>query len=187
MQPPLVATKLVIPPIRSGTILRPRLLEKLEAGVEGRVILLSAPVGFGKTTLMAHWLLSDSRRQAAGLELDEGDNDPVRFWSGFTAALQKLWPAAGRNILPMLTASRPIPPQAILTILINELGAAPPNAPCLLALDDLHSVTAAPIHEGLGFFIEHMPGALKIVIGTRSDPEDLPLARLRARRQLTEI
>ncbi len=178
---------MVIPPIRSGTVLRPRLLEKLEAGVEGRVILLSAPAGFGKTTLMAHWLLGDSGRPAAWLELDEGDNDPVRFWSYFTAALQKLWPTAGRDIVPMLTASRPIPPQAILTILINELSAAPSDSPCLLALDDLHLVTAAPIHEGLGFFIEHMPEELKIVIGTRTDPEDLPLARLRARRQLAEI
>jgi LuxR family maltose regulon positive regulatory protein len=184
MQAPLIGTKLSAPPVRSGTVPRARLFEKLEAGLEGRVILLSAPAGFGKTTLIADWVRG---RTAAWLALDEGDNDPARFWAYFTAALQRLWPDAGQSILPMLTASRPIPPQAFLTILINEISAARPASPCLLVLDDLHLLTAPPIHEGLAFFAEHMPDPLKLVIGTRADPESLPLARLRARSQLAEI
>jgi len=187
MQTPLVATKLVTPPIRSGTVSRPRLLEKLEAGLEGRVILLSAPAGFGKTTLLAGWLLGTPKRKTAWLALDEGDNDPVRFWSYFTAALQRLWPEAGRSVHPMLTASRPVPPQAVLSVLINEISAPQPDGPGLLVLDDLHLVTAAAIHEGLEFFIEHMPESLNLVIGTRADPSGWPMARLRARGQLTEI
>ncbi|MBN2084629.1 MAG: AAA family ATPase, partial [Anaerolineales bacterium] len=166
---------------------RARLFEKLEAGLEGRVILLSAPAGFGKTTLIADWVRSDPNRPAAWLALDEDDNDPARFWSYFTAALQRLWPEAGREILPILTASRPVPPQAFLTILINEISVAQPSSPSLLVLDDLHLITTAPIREGLTFFTEHMPDPLKLVIGTRADPESLPLARLRARAQLTEL
>jgi LuxR family maltose regulon positive regulatory protein len=183
----LIDTKLSIPPVRGGTVSRVRLFEKLEAGLEGRVILVSAPAGFGKTTLIADWVRGAPGRPAAWLALDEGDNDPARFWAYFIGALQRLWPEAGQSILSMLTASRPIPPQAFLTILINEISAAQPASPCLLVLDDLHLLTAAPIHEGLAFFAGHMPDRLKLVIGTRADPENLPLARLRARSQLTEI
>ncbi len=187
MQSPLIETKLSAPLVRSGTVLRARLFEKLEAGLEGRVILVSAPAGFGKTTLIADWVRGTPKRPVAWLALDEADNDPVRFWSYFTAALQRLWPEAGREILPILTASRPVPPQAFLTILINEISAAQPASPSLLVLDDLHLIVTEPIHEGLAFFAEHMPAPLKMVIGTRADPESLPLAKLRARSQLAEI
>ena len=187
MQAPLVSTKWTIPPTRSGTVARTRLLEKLGAGLKGRVVLLSAPAGFGKTTLLTGWLSGAPERKAAWLALDEGDNDPVRFWSCFAAALQRMWPETGAGVHSMMTASRPVPPQAVLTILINEISALHPDTPGLLVLDDLHLVSAAGIFNDLAFFIEHLPETLKIIIGTRADPPGLPLARWRARGQLTEI
>jgi LuxR family maltose regulon positive regulatory protein len=184
MNSPLLATKLTIPPTREGNVVRARLVEKLDAGLDQRLILLSAPAGFGNTTLLAGWLRNLRSQKTAWLSLDEGDSDVVRFWSYFAAALQSIWPGVGREVPAMFGASRPVPAQSILTVLINEIAAE--DSPGLLVLDDLHQVTDESVLQGLAFFVEHLPAPLTLVLSTRSDPP-LPLARLRARGQLAEV
>ncbi|MBN2387782.1 MAG: AAA family ATPase [Anaerolineales bacterium] len=182
----LVATKLVTPSLRAGMVPREHLLDRLTAGLDGRLILVSASAGFGKTSLVVDWL-HQAGLQAAWLTLEAGENDPVRFWSYLVAALQAVWPALGQEALAMLKAVPPVPLEASLTALINDLAnRADQNGPRVLVLDDLHLVSAAPIHQGLAFLVEHLPEGLKLVLITRTDPP-LPLPRLRARQQLTEL
>jgi LuxR family maltose regulon positive regulatory protein len=201
----LLATKLHIPPARPQLVLRARLIEQLDAGLRQgrRLSLVSAPAGFGKTTLISQWLTwNDERRtmnvetesphsslivhrfQTAWLSLDAGDNDPTRFLGYLIAAFQQVDPDIGRAVLPLLQAAQPPPPQAILTALIND--SAGRAEPLILVLDDYHLLVGPDIHEMVGFLLEHMPPMLHLVIGTREDPP-LPLPRLRARGQTIEI
>jgi LuxR family maltose regulon positive regulatory protein len=169
---------------------RPRLIERLNQGlISGRKLtLVSAPAGFGKTTLVSEWLAGCSQ-PAAWLSLDESDNDPTRFLAYFIAALQTVAANIGKGALGVLHAAQLQPPatESILTAIINDIAALPD--PIVLVLDDYHLIDAQAVHDALAFLLEHLPsppGGMHLVIATREDPP-LTLARLRARDQLTEL
>ncbi len=183
MVAPLLKTKLHIPPPRPDMVPRSRLHEQLNAGLHGKLILLSAPAGFGKTTLLSKWVTA-LLSSAAWLSLDEGDNDPARFWTYVITALQTVCDGVGVATLTMLASPRPPPIEPLLTDLINEVAEV--RHPLILALDDYHLITAQPIHDSLTFLLEHMPAHMHLVIATRRDPP-LPLARWRGRGQLREL
>ena len=183
----ILATKLYIPPPRPGIVPRPRLMERLNEGLAtGRtpgVVLISATAGFGKTTLVSEWI-DGCNRPAAWLSLDEGDNDLTRFLAYLIAALQTLTPKIGAGVLAALQSLQPPPIESILTVLLNEITTIPDNF--VLVLDDYHMIDSKPVDEALAFLIKHIPPQMHLVIATREDPP-LPLARLRARGQLTEL
>ena len=187
MSTPILATKLYIPPSRSNIVLRPRLIERLNRGLKhtSGVTLISAPAGFGKTTLVSEWI-TDCKRPAAWLSLDEGDNDPTRFLSYLVAALQKIMGNIGKGVLDALQASQLQPPpiESILTDLLNEITTTPDNF--ILVLDDYHVIDSKSIDHAINFLLEHQPPQVHLVIITREDP-DLPLARLRAQGKMTEL
>jgi LuxR family maltose regulon positive regulatory protein len=180
----LLDTKLRIPRLRASLVHRSHLIERLQQGMEGTLLLVSAPAGFGKTTLLAQWLAQSGIR-AAWLSLEPEDNDSVRFLSYIIAALQTLDQSIGTTARALLRASASPPLEAVLTILTNDL-AMPKIDQVALVLDDYQFMTAEPIHRALVYLVEHSPPQLHLVIATRSDPP-LPLARLRARGQLTEL
>jgi LuxR family maltose regulon positive regulatory protein len=188
---PLLATKLYAPPARPGLVARPRLLQRLDRGLDSHLILVSAPAGFGKTTLVGEWLRR-ADRLFAWLSLDEGDNGPARFLAYLIAALQTIQADVGQVARAVLRSPQPPPMESILTILINEIATAWENDPLLpgagfaLVLDDYHLLSARPIHDAVTFLLDHLPPQMHLVILTRADPP-LPLARLRVRNQLTEI
>jgi LuxR family maltose regulon positive regulatory protein len=183
MSAQILATKLYIPLPRPKVVSRPRLIERLEEGLHRKLTLVSAPAGFGKTTLLSEWAAGCERR-VAWLSLDEGDNDPRRFLAYLVAALQTLAASVGKSVLGMLQLPQLPPTEAILTVLLNEVGATAENF--ILFLDDYHVIEAEPIDRILAFLVEHLPPQAHLVIATREDPQ-LPLARLRARGQLTEL
>jgi len=237
-QHPLLQTKLHIPPVRPGLVARPRLIERLNAGLptpagvsqprdalprtrdafprtrdafSRALTLISAPAGFGKTTLVSEWVHQlplaaknggQSAYAVAWLSLDEDDNDPAQFLAYTIAALRTIEarrePAAQREPAGLIGqeassalqslgeagATTPPPAEAILTSLINDVAALPDRI--ILILDDYHLIDAQPIHHALGFLLEHLPQQMHVVIATREDPL-LPLARLRARGRLTEL
>ncbi|MEJ2353982.1 MAG: hypothetical protein P8Y03_29765, partial [Anaerolineales bacterium] len=194
----LLATKLFIPSTRPRIVPRPRLIERLNDGLRqnqgfGRKLtLLSAPAGFGKTTLISEWvetirLDAEIDDRIAWLSLDEGDNDLARFFAYIIAALNRaegIESNLGEGALTMLQSPQPPPPETILTSLINEIAAI--FVKIILVLDDFHSIEIQPIHDALTYLVEHLPPQLHLVVATRVDPQ-LPLARLRARNQLTEL
>jgi LuxR family maltose regulon positive regulatory protein len=180
---PLLETKLYLPKPRSGVVARPRLSERLRRGAESKLTLISAPAGFGKTTLLTEWLASTPKRAVAWLSLDQKDSRPATFWTYLITALQTVAPGVGASALPLLqSADAPIEP--VLTIMINELGAMPHDI--AIVLDDYHVLESPDVEEGMIFLIENLPSQVHIVIATRADPR-LPLARLRARGELVEI
>lgn len=179
----LLTTKLHVPPLRSKHVLRPRLIERLNESAHRKLILVSAPAGFSKTTLVSEWVAS-SERPAAWLSLDEDDNDPARFLSYLIAALQKVRPGIGQGVLPALQVPQPPPIEGSLTALLNEI--AEMDEPFTLVLDDYHVITAQAIDQALTFWLENAPPQMGMVIATREDP-GLPLHRLRAGDQLTEL
>jgi len=183
---PLLATKLYLPPARRTLIPRPRLTSRLGNGLTRPLTLISAPAGYGKTTLISEWRASDAGRAfpLAWLSLDEGDNDTARFLTYVIAALAALQPGFGEVTLGLLGIPQPPPPQAILISLVNELSGI--EGPFALVLDDYHVIAARPVHEALSFLLDHLPPQMRLVMLTRADPP-LPLARLRVRDQLTEI
>ncbi len=183
MPTPVLATKLYIPPPRPKVVLRPRLIERLDEGLHRRLSLISAPAGFGKTTLAGEWA-AGCGRAVAWLSLDEGDNDPARFLAYLVAALQTVAAHIGKGALGMLQSPQPPPPEAVLTALLNEIAALPGDF--VLVLDDYHVIDAGPVDQALAFLIEGMPPHMHLVIATREDPP-LPLPRLRARGQLSEL
>jgi len=183
MYTPTLVTKLYIPPPRAKVVLRPRLLEKLNDGLHRRLTLISAPAGFGKTTLVSEWV-AGCGRSAAWLSLDEGENDPTRFLAYLIAALQTIASDIGEGLLGVLQSPQPPPTEAILTALLNEIATITDNF--VLVLDDYHVIDSKPIDQVLTFLLEHLPPKMHLVITTREDPQ-LPLARLRARGQLTEL
>lgn len=181
----ILATKLHVPLPRSRTVLRARLMDQLNAGLEHKhkLTLISAPAGFGKTTLASEWILN-SKQSVAWLSLDQGDGDLKRFLSYLVAALQTVAPEIGVNVLSALQASHIPDPEALLTTLINEIDSISDNF--IFVLDDYHMLDSKPADQALNFLVEHLPPQMHLVITTREDPS-LPLARLRARDQLTEL
>ncbi|MBZ0302563.1 MAG: NACHT domain-containing protein, partial [Anaerolineae bacterium] len=179
----ILSTKLYIPLPRTKVVLRRRLIDRLNEGLHGKLTLISAPAGFGKTTLVSEWV-TDCNRPTAWLSLDEGDNDLTRFLTYFVGAVQTTAPKIGEEVFAVLQSPQPPPIEAILTALLNEIVAFPDDF--LLVLDDYHLIDSRPIDHALTFLLEHLPPRMHLVITTREDP-NLPLARLRARRQLTEL
>ncbi|MCV7089480.1 LuxR C-terminal-related transcriptional regulator [Mycobacterium interjectum] len=180
----LLATKLHVPAIGAQLVQRTALLDALSAGSHCKLTLLSAPAGWGKTTLLAQWARGAAEDQRFGwLSLDPSDNDPVWFWMYVVAALQKTNPGAGIRAVELLTIGAD-PLQVVLPTLLNELDTI--VSPTVLILDDYHLVVSRAVHEQLAFFIGRMPSSLHLVLATRSDPL-LPLARLRASGELAEM
>jgi LuxR family maltose regulon positive regulatory protein len=185
MDTPLLSTKLYTPPPRPNLVPRPRLIEHLNEGLQpGRkLILVSAPAGFGKTTLLSAWCRR-AARPVAWVSLDEGDNDPARFWSYVIAALQTVHPALGEGALATLQSPQLPPLQALLTGLINDIAEIPAGA--ILVLDDFHAITTPQISDSIAFLADNMPSQMRLLLSGRADPL-WPLARLRARGELTEL
>jgi LuxR family maltose regulon positive regulatory protein len=219
METLLLRTKLYIPPPRPELVPRPRLIGRLNAGLgrnglqkglgfARKLTLISAPAGFGKTTLVSEWVHKvgthgDASLHVAWLSLDEDDNDPARFLAYLIAALRTLAPRQddaaqqgpagnrqapvgliGRGVLSALQSPQPPPPQSVLTPLINEIAAYPGSI--ILVLDDYHSLESSAVDNALAFLLERLPPQMHLAIATREDPH-LPLARLRAQGQLTEL
>ena len=180
-----LSTKLHVPPLRADALQRARLIRRLSDGVrEGRTLtLISAPAGFGKTTLIMAWL-QQGQSKVAWLSLDDSDNDPIRFWRYVIAALQTIDADQGSSALTMLTAPQMPPLESVVTVLINDLANS--ANPIILVINDYHVISDPRIHTSLDFFIDHLPSALHVVIATREDPP-LSLPRRRARLQLTEV
>jgi LuxR family maltose regulon positive regulatory protein len=183
MTTPILATKLYIPPARPHLVRRPRLIERLNEGLQHKLTLISAPAGFGKTTLISEWL-ADCQRPAAWLSLDAGDNDPIRFLTYLVAALQTIVENFGDVALGALRSPQPPPSDVILTALLNEMTALQEHV--ILVFDDYHTLDARPIDDIFAFLLDHLPPSVHLVIASREDPQ-LPLARLRARDELTEL
>jgi ATP/maltotriose-dependent transcriptional regulator MalT len=214
---PILATKLYIPSLLPKVVVRTRLLERLDervrvsAGGTPGVTLISAPAGFGKTTLVSEWVnnlrvtiadlrplhraqvqVLDAEKQSqienrvAWLSLDEGDSDPTRFLTYLVAALRTVAPKLGEEVLEVLQAAQSQPPliESILTALLNEITTIPDHF--ILVLDDYHLIDSIVVDEALTFLVEHLPPQMRLVITTREDPA-LPLARLRSRNQLIEL
>ncbi|MDQ2654970.1 MAG: NACHT domain-containing protein, partial [Chloroflexota bacterium] len=182
----LLATKRYVPRRRSALVSRPRLLARLEQGAGNPLTLIAAPAGSGKTTLLADWLATpwETRRATAWVSLDPGDNDPVRFWAYVITSLQEAGAGVGAHARSLLQAQQPPPIEAILTAVINDVATADHDV--VLVLDDYHVIQSQPIHDALAFLLDHLPPQMHLVIATREDPP-LPLPRLRARGQLTEV
>ena len=185
MAAPLLATKFYAPPPRLQAVLRPHLIERLNDGLAtgSKLTLVSAPAGFGKTTLVSEWIVSCGR-PVAWLSLDRGDNDPARFISYLVKALQAIKAEIGESLLAALHSPQPLQFETILTTLLNEISIIPDHF--LLILDDYHLIDSQPVDQSLAFLIEHQPPQMGLVIATREDPS-LPLSRLRVRGQLTEL
>ena len=185
----LLETKFYVPRSRRDLVPRPRLAERLDRGSALKLVLVSAPAGFGKTTLLTEWLAAGpaapaGERRAAWLSLDRADNDPVSFWTYVIAALRTVAPGVGDSALTLLQAAQPPPIETVLTALLNDLGAAAGDI--VLVLDDYHGIDASDVQGGMAFLLDHLPPWLHVVIASRADPA-LPLARWRARGELTEI
>ncbi len=180
---PILATKLYIPPARHNLVVRERLVERLNEGSGCKLILISAPAGFGKTTLVSAWI-AGFKQPVAWLSLDEGDGDPTRFLTYFISALQTISPDTGSTVLNLLASQQPPPIETLLTSLMNELSAL--SQEIFLILDDYHALDSKPVDAALVFLLQHMPERMHLVITTREDP-DMPLARLRSQGQLTEL
>ena len=185
MASPILATKVYIPLPRYNIVHRPGLVQKLNEGLSSgcKLTLISAPAGFGKTTLISEWI-SASGRPTAWLSLDEGDNDPARFLAYLVAALQTIAANLGEGMLEVLQSPQLPPVETILTVLLNEMARLPENF--VFVLDDYHLAESKPVDQAISFLLEHLPAQMHLVIATREDP-NLPLARLRARGQLTEL
>ena len=183
----LLATKFAIPRVRSSLVARPRLLQKLDQGLQEKLTLISALPGSGKTTLLAEWqaVHHDTHFPLLWVSLDESDNDSTRFWSYVAKAIETLAPGISEDVLTLLH-SFPAPPIAsVLISLLNAISSTI-QKDFVLVLDDYHCIVTESIHTSLTYVLDHMPLHMHLVLITRTDPP-LPLARLRTRSQLTEI
>jgi LuxR family transcriptional regulator, maltose regulon positive regulatory protein len=183
MPTPILATKLYLPPLRPNVVSRPRLLERLNEGLHRNLTLITAPAGFGKTTLVSAWV-AGCDRQVAWLSLDAGDSDPILFLTYLVAALQTIAPNIGEGVSGVLQSPQPPPTSSILTALLNEITTIPDHF--VLVLDDYHVLAAQPVDQAFAYLVEHLPPNMHLVIATREDPP-LPLARLRVGGHLTEV
>ena len=181
----LLLTKFYAPSARSSLVHRSRLLEKINDGLRlGRKLtLISAPAGFGKTTLVSEWI-TNCNCKVVWLSLDERDNDPTRFLSYLITGLQTIEKNVGAGVLAVLQSPQPPPTETSLTILLNEISTILDNF--TLVLDDYHMIDSEPIDLALTFLLDHLPPQMHMMITTREDPS-LPLSRYRARGQLTEL
>lgn len=185
MAAPLLETKLHVPRRRRSLVERPRLTGRLSRVWESALTLVSAPAGFGKTTLLAEWLADavTADRSVAWLSLDPRDNDPARFWAYLLAALDRALPGIGADARAVLESSQPAT-EAVLATLLNSLDDVAGDL--AVVLDDYHLVDTTDVHEGVTFLLDHLPRQVHVVITGRADPP-LPLARLRARGELLEV
>ena len=179
----ILATKLYVPPPRPKVVLRPLLIERLNEGLQRKLILISAPAGFGKTTLVSEWI-AGCGLPVVWLSLDEGDTAPTSFLAYLVAALQTITANIGKGVLAVLQSPQPPPIESILTTLLNEITTVPDHF--VFVLDDYHLLDSKPVDDALTFLLDHLPPQMHLVIASREDPH-LPLARLRVRGQLTEL
>ena len=181
----LLTTKLYMPRPQRRAVQRPRLIERLNRGSDSALTLVSAPAGFGKSTLLAEWLAAGGTdRAVAWLSLDTGDNDPGLFWTYVITALNSAAPEAGIGASALLEAARPASSQELLIVLLNDLALL--DREVALVLDDYHVIESRDVHDGMAFLLDHMPSKLHLLLASRADPP-LPLARLRARGELVEV
>ncbi|NNL78316.1 MAG: helix-turn-helix transcriptional regulator, partial [Desulfobacterales bacterium] len=176
-------TKLHIPPLQSRWIGRPRLVKQMDEGFARKLTLISAPAGFGKTTLLVDWVYN-RRIPVAWFSVDKGDSEPLHFLNYVILGLQSLVVSTGKAALTMLQSPQPPPIESILINLINDVISMPNDI--ALVLDDYHLVDAKPIHDLMAFLLENLPEQMHLIIATRSDPP-LPVARVRSQNQMTEI
>jgi LuxR family transcriptional regulator, maltose regulon positive regulatory protein len=179
----IINTKLYLPPPRRGAVARTRLIERLQEGLPGKLTLVAAPAGFGKSTIVGEWV-TGCKQPSAWVSLDEADQDPICLLTYLVAALQTIDPSVGIQAMAMLQATPATTTRAILTVLLNELATI--TTDWIVVLDDYHLASSTESDQALQFFLEHMPPQLHLVVVTREDPQ-LPLARLRARGQLNEL
>ena len=179
----ILTTKLYVPPARSELVSRPRLIDRLTEGLTRKLILISAPAGFGKTTLLSEWV-GHNELPVAWVSLDESDNDPLRFLTYIVAALQTIDSEMVAGALSDVQSPQPLPAESMLTSLINEVAETAQDF--VLVLDDYHVIEVRPIHDALTFLLDHLPPQMHLAIASRSDPP-LPLAHLRGRGELTEL
>ncbi|MEO8907438.1 MAG: helix-turn-helix transcriptional regulator, partial [Microbacteriaceae bacterium] len=185
MAGPLLSSKYRLPIQGASAVARQRLTDRLDAGIRGPLTVVSAPAGFGKTTLISNWLVpaATNGSAVAWLSLDHRDNDPALFWTYLVTAMRAAVPDVGEAALPLLV-SRAASTDEALAALLNEIETLPDNL--VLVLDDYHVIESLEIHEGMAFVLEHQPPQLHLVIVTRVDPP-LPLAQLRACGRLVEV
>ncbi|MEM9215404.1 MAG: tetratricopeptide repeat protein [Cyanobacteria bacterium P01_F01_bin.150] len=179
---PILETKIYRPQWSADRVLRPRLSDRIQP--QRKLTLVSAPAGFGKTTLLAEWVAAVPTSPVAWVSLDQSDNDPAVFWRYLITALQTVQPSLGARSLPLLQSPQPPPIESILMTLLNELAAI--KADFILILDDYHTIETPAIHDGIGFLLNHLPSQGHLIIASRTDPP-LALARLRSHGNLTEL
>ncbi len=166
MTTPILTTKLYLPPPRPDLVPRPHLVERLSRGVDRKLTLISAPAGFGKTTLLSTWVQqAEPRTRVAWLSLDEGDHDLSRFLTYFIAALQTIDSNVGQGTLVALQSPGTVNVEIILTTLLNEITEFPENV--VLILDDYHVIESRPIDKALTFLLDHLPRQMHLVIASR--------------------
>jgi len=175
-------TKLHIPAPRPDFVPRPGLIQKLESGLQGKLTLVSAPAGFGKTSVLSTWH-SCSSQPFAWISLDDDDNNPVRLLSYLVASLQTVLPDFGKELLSALQSAQPPAPDSTLSFLLNEI---PSDAEIVIVFDDYHVIRSNEVHALINRLVQYLPENLHLVLATRVDPP-LPLPRLRGSRQLNEI
>ena len=185
METELLTTKLFVPPHRSDAVSRPRLVERLDRGVEGKLTLVSAPAGFGKTTGGAEWG-SRCAGRLCWLSLDASDSELARVLRYLVAALKDAVPALEDGFAAALGSPEPPEIGSVMTRLVNAVATATPPEPIILALDDYHAVDSQEVDQGIALLLEYLPPHLHLLLLTREDPP-LPLAAMRARGELTEI
>jgi LuxR family maltose regulon positive regulatory protein len=192
----LLSTKLALPRPRHSLVPREALFSHLDSGMNHAITLLSAPAGFGKTTVVRAWIAAHNTNgeqfQAAWLSLDADDNDPVRFWRYVIAACQRFNATIGQSTLEALNATQPfhfdysarISFESIVTRLLNDLSRM--EAPCVLVIEDYHVIALSHIHAMFAYFLDHLPATIHVILLSRSDLP-LPLAHLRAQGNMFEI
>ena len=183
----LLRTKLFIPQVRPSLVLRPRLFAKLDSGLDAKLALVSAPAGYGKTTLVADWLGNSAAAnefQFCWVSLDENDNDLARFLAYMVAALNTIEPDAALSVLDLMGLRQNPPIESLVTVLIND--AAQIAKPFVLVLDDYHVIKSEPVHEAMNFFFNHLPPQMRLIMIGRADPP-LPVARLRGQGLLVDV
>jgi LuxR family transcriptional regulator, maltose regulon positive regulatory protein len=182
--PDLLWTKLAAPAPRAGLIARSDLRALLETSLDAKLCLLDAPAGSGKTTLLAQWCATEGAGRAAWVSLEEGDNDPTRFWAYVVEALRTVEPGVGTAALEALQRPSADLYRAVLPSLLNDLQAA--GSQLVLVLDDYHLITNPACHQTLGFFLDHLPAGVHVALSSRTDPP-LALPRMRASGDMAEL